>query len=111
MRIFKKTLLITVLLITLSIVSEWMCYNSFKPNYFGKIELLYIEKETQVCFDISDIENSMSILPTGQSENPFSEHYKDQAKMYNNGEFRKMELNKSEIISNSTKLTIAQKNE
>ena len=66
---------------------------------------------TRRIIDFSDIENSMSILPTGQSGNPFSEHYKDQAEMYNNGEFRKMKLNKAEIISSSTKLTIAQKNE
>ncbi|MFD1294668.1 penicillin acylase family protein [Lutibacter holmesii] len=66
---------------------------------------------TRRIVDFSDIENSMSILPTGQSGNPFSSHYKDQAEMYNKGEFRKMKLNKNEIISSSTKLTIAKKNE
>ena len=53
----------------------------------------------------------MSILPTGQSGNPFSKHYQDQADMYNKGEFRKMKMNKKEIISVSTKLTILPKNE
>jgi penicillin amidase len=53
----------------------------------------------------------MSILPTGQSGNPFSEHYKDQTEMFNNGTFRKMKINKEEIISVSTKLTILPKNE
>ena len=66
---------------------------------------------TRRIIDFSDIENSISILPTGQSGNPFSEHYKDQAEMYNNGEFRKMKMNKEEIISVSTKLTIQSKNE
>lgn len=66
---------------------------------------------TRRIIDFSDIENSMSILPTGQSGNPFSEHYKDQTEMYNNGEFRKMKMNKEEIISVSTKLTILPKNE
>lgn len=61
---------------------------------------------TRRIIDFSDIENSISILPTGQSGNPFSKHYKDQAEMYNNGEFRKMKLNKEEIINSSTKLTI-----
>lgn len=51
--------------------------------------------------DFSDIENSKSILPTGNSGNPFSKHYKDQAKMYINGEFRKMMLNKEEIQQDS----------
>ncbi len=52
---------------------------------------------TRRVIDFSDIENSMSILPTGQSGNPFSPHYDDQAEMYARGEFRKMMLNKSEI--------------
>lgn len=52
---------------------------------------------TRRIIDFSDIENSISILPTGQSGNPFSKHYKDQAEMYVNGQFRKMMMNKTEI--------------
>lgn len=52
---------------------------------------------TRRIIDFSDIENSISILPTGQSGNPFSKHYKDQAEMYVNGQFRKMMMNKAEI--------------
>ncbi len=59
---------------------------------------------TRRIIDFSDIENSMSILPTGQSGNPFSKHYNDQAEMYNTGKFRKMKMNKEEIIKSSTKL-------
>jgi len=66
---------------------------------------------TRRVIDFSDVENSISILPTGQSGIPFSEHYKDQAEMYNKGEFRKMKMNKDEIISVSTKLTIQPKDE
>ncbi len=47
----------------------------------------------------------MSILPTGQSGNPFSEHYNDQAEMFVNGEFRKMMMNKEEI-QKSTEILI-----
>lgn len=54
---------------------------------------------TRRIIDFSDVENSISILPTGQSGNPFSSHYNDQAKMYLNGEFRKMMMNKEEIIT------------
>ncbi|MBW4362563.1 penicillin acylase family protein [Flavobacterium taihuense] len=54
--------------------------------------------------DFSDIENSWGILPTGQSGNPFSSHYADQAELYNAGKFRKMRLNKNEIMQSSTKL-------
>lgn len=66
---------------------------------------------TRRVIDFSNIENSRSILPTGQSGNPLSPHFKDQAIMYNNGEFRKMKLNKEEIKAVSTKLTIQPKNE
>ena len=66
---------------------------------------------TRRIIDFSDIENSISILPTGQSGNPFSKHYKDQVDMYNSGKFRKMKLNKQEITATSTKLTILPKNE
>ncbi|MDA6072289.1 penicillin acylase family protein [Flavobacterium sp. AC] len=61
---------------------------------------------TRRIVDFSDIENSWSILPTGQSGNPFSKHYDDQAEMYNAGKFRKMKLNKEEIIKTSTKLVL-----
>ena len=59
---------------------------------------------TRRVIDFSDIENSISILPTGQSGNPLSKHYKDQAEMYVNGEFRKMMLNKQEIMKTSSSL-------
>ena len=61
---------------------------------------------TRRVIDFSDIENSMSILPTGQSGNPFSKHYKDQAEMFVNGQFRKMMLNKEEILENAASTLI-----
>jgi penicillin G amidase len=64
---------------------------------------------TRRVIDFSDIEKSMSILPTGQSGNPFSKHYKDQAEMYNTGKFRTMKMNKEEILKTSTKLVFVPK--
>ncbi|MCM4153651.1 penicillin acylase family protein [Arenibacter sp. N53] len=61
---------------------------------------------TRRVIDFSDIENSTSILPTGQSGNPFSEHYDDQAEMYNQGKFRKMMMNKEEIIKTQKSLLV-----
>tara|TARA_R110001606_G_scaffold77657_5_gene179462 strand:+ start:140 stop:658 length:519 start_codon:yes stop_codon:yes gene_type:complete len=61
---------------------------------------------TRRVIDFSDIENSTSILPTGQSGNPFSKHYEDQAEMYNQGKFRKMMMNKEEIIKTQESLLI-----
>ncbi|NQX86929.1 MAG: penicillin acylase family protein [Flavobacteriaceae bacterium] len=64
---------------------------------------------TRRIIDFSDVENSWSILPTGQSGNPFSMHYANQADMYNKGEFRKMKLNKDEIVKSGTLITISPK--
>ncbi len=64
---------------------------------------------TRRLIDFSDVENSISILPTGQSGNPFSKHYKDQAEMYVNGEFRKMMMNTAEIKMSKEILTFKPK--
>jgi penicillin amidase len=52
---------------------------------------------TRRIIDFSDVENSLAIIPTGQSGNVFSPHYKDQAQKYLDGEFVKMKLNKTQI--------------
>jgi penicillin G amidase len=64
---------------------------------------------TRRIIDFSDVENSVSILPTGQSGVATSEHYDDQAEMYAQGKFRKMKMNKKEIIATSTKLVFKPK--
>ncbi len=70
---------------------------------------VYGGPSTRRIVDFSDVENSMSILPTGNSGNPFSKFYRDQAEMFVNGEFRKMKLNKEEIERVSTKLMFSSK--
>ena len=64
---------------------------------------------TRRIINFSDIENSVSILPTGQSGNPLSEHYDDQAELYNQGKFRKMKMNKKEIEASARKLVFKPK--
>ena len=64
---------------------------------------------TRRIIDFSDVENSISILPTGQSGNPFSEHYDDQAEMYSKGDFRKMKMNQEEIMETSRLLRVSPK--
>jgi penicillin amidase len=61
---------------------------------------------TRRIIDFSNIEESMSILPTGQSGNPFSPHYDDQAELYIQGKFRKMMLNEQEIREKSQSILI-----
>lgn len=48
---------------------------------------------TRRIVDFSNMDNNRSILPTGNSGNIFSRHFKDQAQMYVNGEFRPMHMN------------------
>ena len=80
----------------------------FVYNDSGKYEVK-AGPSTRRVIDFSDIENSYSILPTGQSGNPMSKHYNDQAEMYVQGKFRKMKMNKKEIIATSTKLVFKPK--
>ena len=64
---------------------------------------------TRRVIDFSNIEASMSILPTGQSGNPLSEHYKDQAQKYVDGDFVPMLLNKGVIEKSNHKLVLKPK--
>lgn len=62
---------------------------------------------TRRIVDLADpINNSWSILPTGQSGNPFSPYYDDQAEMFANGEFRKMQLDPKKIKQSKLKLKL-----
>ena len=54
--------------------------------------------------DFSDIEHSVSVLPTGQSGNFMSPHYDDQAQMFVKGEFRLQKMNEKEIKAKGSKL-------
>ncbi|WP_139956740.1 penicillin acylase family protein [Flavicella sediminum] len=63
---------------------------------------------TRRVIDFSDLENSWEILPTGQSGNPFSKHYKDQAEKFVNGDFVKMLLNEKEIKKSEDLLILIQ---
>lgn len=61
---------------------------------------------TRRVIDFSNIEESMSISPTGQSGNPLSAHYRDQAQKYVDGEFVPMLMNKDRIEQSQNKLTL-----
>jgi penicillin amidase len=55
----------------------------------------------RIILDFEAVENSVSVLPTGQSGNRFSKHYADQAKLFVNGGYRPQLMNRDRIISNS----------
>jgi penicillin amidase len=64
---------------------------------------------TRRIIDFSDVENSLAIVPTGQSGRVFSKHYKDQAQKYLNGQFVKMKLNTIEIELSENELLLKPK--
>ncbi|MAD98234.1 MAG: penicillin acylase family protein [Flavobacteriaceae bacterium] len=65
---------------------------------------------TRRVIDFSDIENSISVLPTGQSGNVFSPHYKDQAQKYLDGKFIRMLMDQAEIKESENLLKLSPKN-
>jgi penicillin amidase len=60
--------------------------------------------------DFADFENSIGILPTGQSGNLMSPHYGDQAQMFIDGAYRKQLMNKAEITNSSSSVLILKPN-
>tara|TARA_B110000503_G_scaffold94920_1_gene142907 strand:+ start:419 stop:2791 length:2373 start_codon:yes stop_codon:yes gene_type:complete len=56
----------------------------------------------RISVDFADVGGSESILPTGQSGNPFSPFYANQAPLYHAGQFRKQRMNRSDIVAHQT---------
>jgi penicillin G amidase len=44
----------------------------------------------RILIDMAEVDNALSVLPTGNSGNVLSPHYKDQAELYIRGDFRPM---------------------
>ena len=80
----------------------------FKLNESG-IYNVTAGPSTRRVIDFSDIEHSLSVIPTGQSGSVFSEHYDDQVQKFLDGEFITMKLNKDEIQQNGTVLVLKPK--
>ena len=78
---------------------------SFTINGSGKYEVVSGPAVRRVI-DFADMEHSLNVLPTGNSGNPLSPHYSDQAKMFVDGEFRMQLMNKAEIKAAGRKLIL-----
>lgn len=56
----------------------------------------------RIAIDFADIDNSESIIPTGQSGNVMSPFYENQTNKYVIGEYRKQRMDKRDIEANKT---------
>ena len=77
----------------------------FKLNDSGLYKATY-GPAIRILLDFADLDNSISVLPTGESGRFMSKHYDDQAEMYNTGKFRKQMMNRDEIIKKSSLLKL-----
>jgi penicillin amidase len=78
---------------------------SFNLNPDGKYEISYGPAMRRII-NFADAENAVSILPTGNSGNPMSPHFKDQSELFVSGQFRKMMMNEAEIKQSANHLII-----
>lgn len=78
---------------------------SYTINGSGRYEVVSGPAVRRII-DFADIEHSVNVLPTGNSGNPLSPHYSDQAKLFVDGDFRMQLMNKKEIVEKSRKLVL-----
>jgi penicillin amidase len=75
---------------------ETLNNSGFSLNAKGKYPATY-GPAMRIIIDFADMENSISINPTGQSGVFSSKHYNDQAQLYINCKYRKQMMNEEEI--------------
>ena len=85
--------------------SAWGCLPSFASRYFPGNKLRYgINGNSFVCaVEFGKKIRAKSLLTGGESGNPDSRHFRDQAEMYVNGEFKDVLFYKEDILSHAEK--------
>jgi penicillin amidase len=58
--------------------------------------------------DLSNLDNSRMVLPTGQSGHPFDRHYQDQAKLFNTGQYLPVHFSREVVEQNAYSTLILQ---
>ena len=83
--------------------SVWGCLPSFASRYFPANKLRYgIAGNSFVCaVEFGKRVSAKSLLTGGESGNPDSKHFSDQAQMYVNGEFKDVFYYKEDILSHA----------
>jgi penicillin amidase len=83
--------------------NETINNSGFDMTSEERISTAFFGPQMRIIIDFADVEQSLSINPSGQSGNIMSPHYDDQAEMFAKGIFRKQLMDK-EMISKGTKL-------
>lgn len=86
--------------------SDMVVNNQGFPFSKDKLFNVSFGPSTRRIIDFSNINNSESVLPTGQSGVPFSDHYDDQADIYVKGEWRPVYLSREKIEAEATSLIL-----
>jgi acyl-homoserine lactone acylase PvdQ len=83
--------------------STWGCLPSFASRYFPGNKLRYgINGNSFVCaVEFGKRIKAKSLLTGGESGNPDSKHFSDQAQMYVDGEFKDVLFYKEDIVSHA----------
>jgi acyl-homoserine-lactone acylase len=85
--------------------SAWGCLPSFASRYFPGNKLRYgINGNSFVCaVEFGKRIKAKSLLTGGESGNPGSKHFNDQAQMYVNGEFKDVLFYKEDVVAHAEK--------
>jgi penicillin amidase len=76
---------------------------SFYLSTSGKYPVTY-GPAMRIVMDVKNVDNSWSVLPTGQSGHVRSPHYYDQFRMHTHGNFRLMMMDKNLIEERSSNI-------
>ncbi|MEL6275191.1 MAG: penicillin acylase family protein, partial [Bacteroidota bacterium] len=78
---------------------------NFKLNGEGEYTVTSGPAKRRIV-DFSDLDHSISVLPSGQSGNVMSPHYDDQAQLFADGKFRLQKMNAEEIKGEGSRLLV-----
>jgi penicillin amidase len=81
--------------------NETIVNTGFKLSSEGRFPVLF-GPTMRMVIDFADLDNSLSVNPTGQSGFFLSDHYDDQARLFNSGEFRKQLISRIDIENSGT---------
>lgn len=76
--------------------------NNNKARYLGKDFKVIAGPSTRIILDFGNIQTSYGILPLGNSGHKLSPFFKDQRKMFFNGEYRSQLMNEADIHAQKT---------